>query len=241
MIGISAWKRPVDWLLGRAQPMYTLTTDYAERLGAAGGLPVILPPGRPEAAPAAVARLDGLVISGGGDIDPACYGAKNTESHDIDPDRDAWEIALVRAAREAGVPTLGICRGLQVMAVALGGSLHQHVWKEGTDHPPLEAGDGPYLERPHRVAFSEGSRLRALFGTERTVNSYHHQAADRIPPGFEVTGRSPDGTTEAIEATGSWPALAVQWHPERDEGDDPLFEYFVRLSAERAVVAGDRL
>ena len=156
----------------------------------------------------------------------------------IDAARDAWEISLVRAAERQGVPVLGICRGLQVMTVAFGGTLHQHVWTDGGDHPDLSPpGEGPLLEHPHRVDFTEGSRLWDLMGDSAVVNSYHHQAADRIPDRLIVTGRAPDGTVEALEAADGWAAMAVQWHPERADGAI-LFEELLSRSGERSVVTG---
>lgn len=241
MIGISAWRRPVDWMLGLGEPMYTLTTDYVAKLVDLGSPAVILPPSPLHHAEEVVGRLDGLIISGGGDVDPASYGATNTASAGIDAERDAWEIELVKAAERRRVPVLGICRGLQVMTVAFGGSLHQHIWNPGTDHPPLTPVDGgPLMDHPHPVDFDEGSTLYELFGPRTTVNSYHHQAADRVPERFTATGRAPDGTVEAIESVDDWQAMAVQWHPERAD-DVRLFEELIARSENRAVVPGGRL
>lgn len=231
LIGITTWHREVATLVGPAEPMFTLDVGYAEAVAAAGAVPVLLPNLDPAVAAETIDRLDGLLLSGGGDIDPARYGAHNTRSTDIDARRDRWELSLAAAAAEAGVPTLGICRGLQMLNVAAGGTLRQHVWTDGGDHPDLLPAGHTHLEvGRHEVAFEEGSRLRTVYGVERrVVNSLHHQGIDRLADRFAATARTPGGAIEGIEATDGWEAMAVQWHPERLPADDerPLFEAFV--------------
>lgn len=231
LIGITAWHREVATLIGPAEPMSTLDTGYTEAVAAAGGMPVVLPILEPAVASETIGRLEGLLLSGGGDIDPARYGAANTRSTDIDRRRDAWELALASAAADAGLPTLGICRGLQLLNVAAGGTLHQHVWAAGTDHPDLLPPGHTHLEVVrHEVSLADGSRLREIYGTDRrTVNGFHHQAIDRLADRFVATARTPGGAIEGIEAADGWDALAVQWHPERLPLDveRPLFEGFV--------------
>lgn len=231
LVGITAWRRDVSTLVGPTEPMATLDAGYHLAVAAAGALPVILPTLDPEQAGSMLDALDGLLLSGGGDVDPARYGASNERSTDVDGRRDAWELALAREAAARGLPTLGICRGLQVLDVAFGGTLRQHVWADGTDHPDLlPEGHAHLRQGRHEVWFEPGSRLGSVYGMEvRTVNSLHHQAADRVSDRFAVVARSPDGVVEAIEAVDGWSAMAVQWHPERmsrsEEG--PLFEAFV--------------
>lgn len=227
VIGVTAWKLPFDTLIQKQEPLFSVSSGYVEALSAAGAVAIILTGGGPDEASEIVARIDGLVVSGGGDIDPAIYGDDNTSSHGIDDDRDQWEISLVRAAQRAGLPTLGICRGIQILNVALGGTLLQDVWKEGTDHPSLwDAEAGIIRTDTHPIEIEAGSRLESIYGTRRRlVNSLHHQAIDQVGEGLRVTARSPGGVVEGIEATTGWRALGVQWHPERSDAHEeaPLF------------------
>jgi putative glutamine amidotransferase len=185
---------------------------------------MLLPSIDPAFADLAVSRIDGLVISGGGDIDPARYGQANTESSEIDAVRDAWELALVGAARRRNIPLLGICRGLQILNVGMGGTLRQHVWGSD-DHIHLWNEDRTHLASGHHdVAL--GGILREVYGKDRRrVNSLHHQAIDSLGEELEVVATASDGVVEAVASIGEWPALAVQWHPERlDLADEqPLF------------------
>ncbi len=187
-----------------------LPSRYALSVEAAGGIPLLLPPVK-DAAAAVVSRLDGLVICGGNDIEPRRYGA---EPHDRTtgwrPDRDDWELALLDAATEVGLPTLGVCRGMQMMAVAAGGVLDQHVPDlVGNDsHSPGSAVYG--LIDIETVA---GSRVQKLLGEQFQVKCHHHQAVASCP-GYEVTARAADGTVEAMESRDHAFRLAVQWHPE---------------------------
>jgi putative glutamine amidotransferase len=197
---------------------------YVEGVARAGGQPVILPPiGDPAGL---VERLDALVVAGGGDLNPAAYGAAPHESTGHVRDfRDEAELALVRTALDHDLPFLGICRGLQVLNVALGGTLIQHVPDVvgGTQHAP---GPGVYGRSPVRV--EPESRLAVALGGQATVTvaHYHHQAIDRLGAGLRATARTADGIVEAAELRDRAFALGVQWHPEA--GDDPsLFEALV--------------
>ncbi|MEX2654461.1 MAG: gamma-glutamyl-gamma-aminobutyrate hydrolase family protein [Acidimicrobiia bacterium] len=228
VIGLSCWERPYDTTIASGERHHMLSATYTTALLAAGAIPVLLPSIDPDHAPAVISRIDGLVITGGGDIDPSRYGAENTDSTDIDPIRDAWELALVTEARRQGVPMLGICRGSQILNVALGGTLHQHVWGS-VDHPHLWNEDRTQLANGHHDVTLDG-KLREIYGKDaRRVNSLHHQSLDRIGSDLEVMATAPDGRTEAVATTGRWPAVAVQWHPERlDLADEqPLFRWIV--------------
>jgi putative glutamine amidotransferase len=234
VIGLSCWERPLDTVLATAERHHLLSSTYTAALVAVGATPVLLPSIDPARADLAVSRIDGLVITGGGDIDPARYGADNTDSTDIDPVRDAWEISLLDAARRRGLPMLGICRGCQILNVGLGGTLRQHVW--GTDtHPHLWNEDRTHLATGHHDVALDGA-LREVYGKDaRRVNSLHHQSIDSLAAGLEVVATSPDGRIEAVATTGRWQALGVQWHPERLELSDeaPLFRWITERASGR--------
>ena len=198
--------------------------DYARGVIAAGGLPVFLPS---DADPAHYAqRLDGLLLTGGGDIEPARYGqAPHAELISPDAARDSYEMALLDGAAGASLPVLGICRGIQMLNVHGGGTLHQ-------DYEPHARFDRPTNSIAHRVEFLDDSLAASLYGPSAPVNSLHHQIIDRVADGYRVTGRSHDGTIEAIEADDR-PWLGIQWHPEMlDTRDtDPAFAWLVRAAA----------
>jgi gamma-glutamyl-gamma-aminobutyrate hydrolase PuuD len=166
----------------------------------------------------------GLALIGGGDVSPDCYGAAwNPAVYGVEPDRDELELALAQEAVKRDLPVLAICRGLQVLDVALGGTLHQHLPDlPGLDAHGRPATDGQLAE--HTVLIEPGSRLaQAVDGDELPFcTSIHHQAADRVAPGLVVTARSPDGVVEALETElGAGWVLAVQWHPERTAATAP--------------------
>jgi len=173
---------------------------------------VLLPPlTQAGAADALVARLDGLLISGGADVDPERYGAlPHPETAGWRPDRDGWELALLDAAAAAGLPVLGVCRGMQLMAVHAGGSLHQHT-PELVDHERHSPGGDEFGEI--EVATVPGSRISALVGRHLTVSCHHHQSVESHP-GFVASAAAADATLEAMEAPGDRFCVAVQWHPE---------------------------
>jgi len=197
--------------------------------------PVLLPPVPGIAG--VLDRLDGLVLSGGGDFDPAGYGAqRHPETSSVRPDRDAAELALLAAALERGLPVLGICRGMQVINVAMGGSLHQHV-PDLVGHHAHAPVPGSYGAHPVRVA--AGSGLARILGRTQVdaVPTHHHQALDRLGGGLTATAWSDDGIIEAVEldAPGCPFAVAVQWHPEA--GDDlSLFRALVAASVPAAAL-----
>lgn len=198
-------------------------SDYAQSISSAGGVPVQLT--RDADVVDLVQLIDGLVLSGGADIDPSRYGAEpHPRLGETDAGRDEFELALIHAARAKGIPILGICRGAQLVNVAFGGSLHQHVdISEGVGHPNwLEPGN----TIAHDVSCSPGSVIANLVGERVGVNSLHHQTLDRIGEGLIVTARADDGVVEAVESL-SEPILAVQWHPEMLGGPDPTFRWLI--------------
>ena len=203
---------------------------YVRRVEEAGGLPILLPICDPARAPEYLSLCDGLLVIGGDDVDPALYGEEpHPDLGPVDRARDDFEIALIRAASAGRVPTLGICRGVQVMNVALGGTLHQHVPAEV---PDAIAHGGGYDDL-HEIAVAKGCRLAAVVGESRlAVNSHHHQAIDRPAKGLVVTARAPDGVIEGAEAPGHPFLVGVQWHPERMHAESTrrLFRAFVEAA-----------
>jgi putative glutamine amidotransferase len=181
---------------------------YVRAVRKAGGIPVLLPVGTPDDADACMARIDALLVTGGDDVNPDRYGAAVApETKPVDPDLDDFEIALVRAAVRDDRPMLCVCRGIQVLNVAFGGTLRQHV----DDHFDLPN----YNQGVHDVRLEAGSMLAKLMGaTDVSVNSLHHQALDVLAPELVAVGRNDDGLVEGVEVEGCGFALGVQWHPE---------------------------
>jgi putative glutamine amidotransferase len=187
-----------------------LGTTYPKAIAAAGAIPVVLAPVDLEAVPALVARLDGICLAGGPDLDPALYGAleRHPELGPTNPEHDAFELAVARAADAAGLPMLGICRGAQALNVARGGTLRQHV----AGHRQAEFAGLP----SQRVTVAPDSLLAAVTGAGDTleINSFHHQAVDVLGAGLRVAARAADGTVEAVEDPARPFLLGVQWHAE---------------------------
>jgi putative glutamine amidotransferase len=204
-------------LVAQGEPPRTelaLGERYLEAVRAAGGMPVILAPVDTDAIDSLLNHLDAVCLSGGPDLDPAAYGvAAHPELGPTQPELDRFELALARAAVARGLPVLGLCRGMQVLNVALGGSLHQHV-------PDLDGGlnhrqDRLSGEPSHRVTLERDSRLTKVIGRRYVeVNSFHHQAPHVLGRGLTVAGRAPDGLVEAIEVSGRRFTFGVQWHAE---------------------------
>lgn len=194
--------------------------DYARSVYAAGGMPVHLPI---DADPADwVHHLDGLVLTGGADIDPARYGHENKAS-DTEPQRDEVEFTLYATALADEIPVLGICRGFQLVNVYAGGTLHQ-------DAPEHARYDLPPSTAVHDLTIEAGSVLHGLFGDRHQVNSLHHQTAADIGDGIRITARAEDGNPEALEVDDAR-VMAVQWHPEMMNHDDPTFRWVVDAAA----------
>jgi putative glutamine amidotransferase len=213
-IGLPAWRRPLPTGLGERTDLYTLATEYVRSIAEAGGLPLIMPhDSDPELY---LGVIHGLLVTGGGDIDAASYGAADQgTSYDVDHEADDWEIKLIRGARSRRLPLLGICRGMQIMAVATGGKLNQEI-SGAPGHPRVDPlGSAGVLAMRHPVEITPGSSLARVYGVgAREVNTIHHQAVTDAGD-FEVVARNEAGYIEAIEMPKSWPALAVQWHREK--------------------------
>ena len=236
VIGLSSYAEPARWAAWHA-PAALLPLNYAEQVAAAGAVPVLLPPVPGIAA--AVGRLDGLVLTGGGDIDPARYGAgPHPRTGPPSAERDQAELDLLAAALAVGLPVLGICRGLQLLNIAQGGTLHQHLADLGpardADHTPQPGTFGR-----HHVRVAEGSMLAGILPADRplAVPTAHHQAIDRLGAGLTASAWAADGIIEAAELTDGAHhpfVLAVQWHPEASD-DLRLFQALV-AAAQGALV-----
>ena len=238
---ITPWRRVLPTYLGERTVLDALDPAYAGRVAEAGGLPLIAsrPPADARAIAAELLDLaDGLVVSGGGDVDPATYGRAPTDVQDADAEADAWELALLRGAQERGLPTLAICRGAQLMAVAHGGRLGQEL-PDVPGHRALSGVPGEaILAARHPVTVSLSSRLhRALATDHLEVNTIHHHViAD--PGDLLVTATASGGVIEAVEPRDGWPAVGVQWHPEKmaDDAQRGLFAALVAAAREAAAV-----
>jgi putative glutamine amidotransferase len=227
-VGLTTYREPAAFGVWN-EPADLLPTTYADAVAGAGGVPMLLPPATAgsDIEPAACAALDGLhglVLTGGADVDPACYDAPRDEHTGPErSDRDAWEIALVGAALRLDLPLLGVCRGMQVLAVALGGTLIQHLPDSigNESHRPTVGAHGR-----HEVRLADGSRIADWLGTRTDVATYHHQSVDRLPSSVVANGWAGDGTIESFEVCDTTWTIGVQWHPEVHNGL-PLFSAFV--------------
>lgn len=203
--------------------LMTLSTSYTDAMLEAGLTPVLIPAALEDPdAERFVDLVDGLLISGGDDVHPKTYDAEPTVSKGIDLDVDRFEIALIEAARAAGKPVLAICRGLQILNVALGGTLLQEVTSAGGAHELITKDTDPaeMYARRHVVRFEPDSIIAGLYGNGAAkVNTLHHQGIDRLATDLIIEGRSDDGLIEAARCRGDWWALGVQWHPEKMDLD----------------------
>ena len=229
IIGLTTYRQAADWGTWRQVEADLLPSDYARSIERAGGIPVLLPPvAAPDAAADVLARLDGILIAGGADVNPERYGQQPDPSvvrwYD---DRDAWELALLAEAERIRLPLLGICRGMQLMAVASGGALVQHL-PDVVGHDRHAGGPTSYGTADVRVD-AEG-RVAELVAPELTVPVHHHQAVAQHP-GYRAVAHDTDGVLQAIEGEGDRFAVGVQWHPETH--DDPaLFDGLVAAARE---------
>jgi putative glutamine amidotransferase len=230
-IGLTTYREPAAWGVWN-EPADLLPASYADAIDAAGGVALLLPPSASaveSAAHTVLAGLHGLVLTGGADVDPARYDAERDEHTGVArPDRDAWEIALARVAIARQMPVLAICRGMQVLNVALGGDLVQHlpdsVGHEG--HCPT-----PGTHARHDVVLLDSGLIGGILGERTDVATYHHQAVDRLGRGLIATGWAEDGTVEAMELSDADWVAGVQWHPEVHDGQ-LLFMAFVAQCAD---------
>lgn len=247
-VGLNAFKsdrpaRPVVGLTACQEQVQTgiwdiaagyLEAEYIEGVAMAGGIVVLLPPQPvgPEIAGRLLDSLDALVITGGPDVDPAAYGQEPHPATDQPrADRDAWEFALLRGALDRGLPVLGVCRGAQVLNVAFGGTLHQHL-PDVLGHSGHQAGNGVFTRLP--VGTVAGTRLAALIGESVEGACYHHQAIDKVGDPLVVSAMDADGVVEALELPGESFVLAVQWHPEKSLDDLRLFAAVVEAARAHA-------
>lgn len=236
-IAISSGRAGVPVAAGTL-PSYYLGEGYPRAVAAAGGIPLILPcvPGQEdELAAGSMDGVDGLLLAGGTDIHPESYGQAYDPAltHDPDPVRDRFELALVQAARERSLPVLGVCRGFQILNVAYGGSLSQH-----HPHESARVIDSPDLRIEETdVRLDPSSRLSGMLGAaSTTVYCIHHQAVDKVGPGLRVVGQAADGTVEALEDASGAEVLGVLWHPEQmldSDGSRALYRAFVAQAGAR--------
>lgn len=220
LIGISA--RAETSAIFPSTPLYGIAQTYVRAVRRAGGLPVLLPPTfGPQEVEDLLGRLDGLILSGGGDVAAEWYGAAPNDLLElVDPERDRTELALVRAALRCGKPLLAICRGVQVLNVALGGTLYADIPTQVPGALPHRPAPGaPAESSAHAVHLEAGSRLAAILGTTRvTTNSFHHQAVQKVGAGLVVVARAADGVIEGLECPQHPFCVGVQWHPEIEGG-----------------------
>ncbi|HWQ37611.1 MAG TPA: gamma-glutamyl-gamma-aminobutyrate hydrolase family protein [Burkholderiales bacterium] len=229
LIGLTTYGRTSD---GR----FTLPAEYVDCVRRAGAVPVLLAPGEPHWQ-AVLGEVDAFILTGGGDVDPDRYGGRRHETnYGVDSERDALELAVARSIIDTGLPTLGICRGAQILNIVQGGTLIEHIPEEVGERVLHRA--PPREPVPHPIAIKPGSRLMRIFQrTQCEVTSWHHQAPRKVADGFEVVATAPDGIVEAIEMPDHPWLVAVQWHPELSAAADPLqqrlFDALVEAARQR--------
>lgn len=235
-IGLTTYRTTASWGVW-SHPSALIPESYVQAVVRAGGAPLLIPPIDPD--PTVLDLLDAFVVIGGTDLDPATYGHEPHPETVSDPERDAADLLLTREALERQVPLLAICRGAQVLNVALGGTLIQHL--------PDVLGHDDYRPSPGvfgsvEVSTAPGSRIAAAVGERATPACYHHQAIDTLAEGLQVTATSADGLVQAVEPEPNHPSspqgwvLGVQFHPEEDPGDPLLFSALIRATVAEAGV-----
>lgn len=232
IIGITSYAETARWGAWEC-PAALIPLAYVRAVESAGGRPLLVPPSQ-EGIEETLDAVDGLIFSGGADLDPATYGADaHPATNGIRPERDSAELRLLEAALARDMPVLAVCRGSQVLNVARGGDLVQHL-PDVLGHDQHKETPGVFSE--HEVEIAAGTRLNALVGDRAPVKSHHHQGFGRLGEGLEESARAEDGTVEAVEDPSRRFALGVLWHPEEDE-DAALFRALVdealRYRAER--------
>lgn len=237
LVGITAWKRTLDTSLG-PEVLQSLSAYYTDAVIAAGMTPLIFPSSQdPAAAARLVALVDGVLVSGGDDVHPDSYGEATTHSTRTNLAADQFELAVIEAARSADVPLLAICRGLQILNVALGGTLLQEVTSAGGAHELIDATTqaDEINARRHVVRFEPDSIVGGLYRAEEAkVNTLHHQGIATLADDLIPEAKTDDGLVEAARCAGDWWALGVQWHPERMNGDHhKVFDAFRNAITER--------
>lgn len=231
LVGVTTYRQEATWGPWR-RPAALAPAAYVDCVAAAGGRPLLLPPAQgpgaaDDSAAAVVDALDALVLVGGGDVDPARYGAvADAATGGVNRERDDSELALVAAALAAGLPVLAVCRGLQILNVHLGGTLVQHL-PDVVGHRGHQPETGCF--GPTEVRTEPGSRVAAVMGSTATVACSHHQAVDALGRGLVVTARAADGVVEAVELPSAPFVVGVEWHPEED-GDVRLFRALIEAT-----------
>jgi putative glutamine amidotransferase len=234
---VTCWRRPLPTYLGEHTILDTLDPAYAARVADAGGLPLVVPRPSGGLLDDVLALADGLLVTGGGDVDPGSYGAEVENADEPDGAADDWELALIAGARDRGLPTLAICRGAQLLAIAHGGRLTQRL-PDVKGHDDLGAlTPATILSTRHRVSLSPGSRVEhALGASVVAVNTIHHHGiAD--PGELEVTATAPGGVIEAVEPRSGWACVGVQWHPEKMHEPEQAGLFAQLVSSARSGVA----
>ncbi|EOT30054.1 gamma-glutamyl-gamma-aminobutyrate hydrolase family protein [Enterococcus saccharolyticus] len=229
IIGIAGNERTMT--MGETFWLSYTSRNFVEGIQAADGLPLVLPIGQPEDAKTYIQRIDKLLLGGGHDVNPKLYGQEpHPYLEEINEKRDAFELRLIDEAIKQGKPIFGICRGMQLVNVAFGGTLHQDISLFGPTKIK-HVQESEMNKRTHPVQIKAASRLATFLPEAYSVNSYHHQTIKDVAPNFTATAHAPDGIIEAIEAN-DLPIMAIQWHPELTRStfdtEQQLFTYFVQ-------------